>query len=149
MNQIIRYILVFEFTLISSVVSYAQSLECPIDHGGFKQFEGSMYVHHNSKDGAVIISPDVNAVKAVNDGRIAKVVKHRRNESSLILVTPNTTIITYFFLIEVTVKEGALVKRGDEIGVANKNKDGHNEVRISCHIKSEAVDPTMLLNCGN
>lgn len=146
MKRIILTLVASGFTFASSVLS-AQQLGCPIEGGYFKDFNGSLYSHHNPKEGAIILSRSNIEVSAVVDGKVSKVLNHGKNEYSLVLLSNDSVIISYSFLRRISVREGDQVRKGDVIGQANKNETGNFELRFSYRIGSIQVDPKELVKC--
>jgi septal ring factor EnvC (AmiA/AmiB activator) len=114
-----------------------------------KPVKRGLFSNHNPNDGAVILSALNNEVKSVVDGRVLKVFNHSEEEHSVILMTSDSIAIIYRFMLVNKVQEGDVVKKGDTIGLAGKNKDGINELSFSYWVRKVPVDPRTMCKCRN
>lgn len=127
--------------------AYAQDLSCPLKDGKFKGFDDKLFVQPNFNESGIIYSAETDSVRASFVGKVFKVINHSADSHSVIIMQGDSLAVCYSFLLSVFLKEGDLVGLNDIVGLAQRNKQGDFEVRVSYRKSTGYVDPRSTFYC--
>lgn len=117
------------------------------DFGKARVYNGSLKGYHSGTDYRAKVG---TPIKAANDGRVA-LVKNRFYSGGTVLLDHGEGIYTcYFHMSAFRVKEGAMVKRGEILGLSGKSgRVTGPHLHFSARINAVQVDPLQLIEIMN
>ncbi|WP_160143475.1 hypothetical protein [Chryseolinea soli] len=147
MKQIFEVLLTIGIGLAFPQTALAQTCECPIKGGRFKDFNAQSS-HHSPEYSAVINSRDTDSVRSILTGKVFRIFTYKYDSQISVLIKVNdTTVVAYRRLFKIFVKEGDILAIGDNFGLAGKNEKGEFEIEFSYHEKLKSINQESILKC--
>ena len=137
--------LVYDLTLDSFYTDPMNLARDVIDPYGYI-YKNNPTLFHTGSD---LRAPVGNIVKAVNRGKVVLVAKRFKREGNMIIINHGLGIFSvYMHLSKMNVKKGAIVEKGQYIGLSGKTGAGVREphLHFNIRIKDTYVDPLKFID---